>query len=91
MATTSPTRSPLGQVVLDVEVHSGSATKPDVASRLEAWKPPSPTREDVENRLDAASAKREAMLAQRVGSPTNAEKAKAAKAANGTKPGARGT
>ena len=40
MATTSPTRSPLGQVVLDVQVHSGSATKPDVASRLEAWKPP---------------------------------------------------
>ena len=71
----------LGQIVLDVPVHSGSAAKPDVVSRLEAWKPPTPTMEDMESRLDAASAKREALLAKRVGSPTNTEKAKAAKAA----------
>ena len=35
----SPSRSPLGQVVLDVPVHAGSGTKPAVEKRLASWKP----------------------------------------------------
>jgi hypothetical protein len=38
------------------------ASTPAVKSRLESWKSPSPTKEDIENRMDAANQLREMNL-----------------------------
>ena len=55
-STPIPSRSPLGQITLEVPVNPGSGVEPPVVKRLASWKPASPTKEDFENRMDAAAA-----------------------------------
>ncbi|GMH56828.1 hypothetical protein TrRE_jg10461 [Triparma retinervis] len=63
----SPTAKDLSQDIFEGYAAAGDKTMspsstPAVKSRLESWKSPSPTKEDIENRMDAANQLREMNL-----------------------------